>query len=268
MKFVSLVLLGLVALATATNLGRHLTVADDDSKWVFPMGNFTHYSQCDHKWGTHYMGNKTICEVGCFMSSVSSAVHDHGIKFQVKPFGEMPVTSNPGTLNQWLRENNGYEVNLFKSDEVYKLCLHFPERPCLAEYAVLHDTNALTPEIVHDLLSNYVTLLANVHDGQHFVRIVGYHKDFPDAVYAMDPGFHRVIYSLKHDIVGWRVFAFESSYSPAERPGGADMKATVEQLLGDNFKEWARPAPEPAPEPAAPDATTVDVIALAASVGL
>ena len=58
------------------------------------------YKQCDSKWGSDPMVSKTICEVGCLMSSTSMAIAGKGI-----PIGGKP--SNPGQLNAWLRNNNG-----------------------------------------------------------------------------------------------------------------------------------------------------------------
>jgi hypothetical protein len=50
-------------------------------------------------------GNNTlwdvICAQGCAMSSVSMMLNGKGYTINGQP-------SNPGTLNSWLRENNGY----------------------------------------------------------------------------------------------------------------------------------------------------------------
>jgi hypothetical protein len=42
----------------------------------------------------------TVCAVGCLMSSISMAIGENNILIQ----GQV---SNPGTLNAWLRANNG-----------------------------------------------------------------------------------------------------------------------------------------------------------------
>ena len=59
------------------------------------------YKQCDSKWGNDTMQVKTLCDVGCLESSVSMALRGWRVAVDDKP-------ANPGTLNQWLRENSGY----------------------------------------------------------------------------------------------------------------------------------------------------------------
>jgi hypothetical protein len=45
----------------------------------------------------------TVCDVGCLMSSISMAIGENNILIAGQ-------TSNPGTLNAWLRTNNGCAV--------------------------------------------------------------------------------------------------------------------------------------------------------------
>ena len=47
--------------------------------------------------------DKTICSVGCLMSSIAEAIY--GWNITIPP---SDVDSNPGTLNTWLRNNGGY----------------------------------------------------------------------------------------------------------------------------------------------------------------
>lgn len=62
---------------------------------------------CYHCWRTNIcivMEKETICEVGCLISSVAMALNGH----QILVDGEV---ADPGNLNAWLRNNNGYLAN-------------------------------------------------------------------------------------------------------------------------------------------------------------
>ena len=48
------------------------------------------------------MVTKTICEVGCLMTSVSEGLNGYNITIE-------GAAADPGTLNAWLRDNNGYD---------------------------------------------------------------------------------------------------------------------------------------------------------------
>merc|ERR1739838_1157417 len=74
------------------------------------------YSQCDSKWANDKMGtsSKTICQIGCLMSSAAMALSGCGKSY------------NPGTLNKWLTSNGGYSSgNLFVWSSIGKLGLSF-----------------------------------------------------------------------------------------------------------------------------------------------
>lgn len=60
--------------------------------------NYPLYKQCDPKWGNQQIGtsSKTICQVGCLMSSVAMALSGVGHNY------------NPSTLNSWLKGHGGY----------------------------------------------------------------------------------------------------------------------------------------------------------------
>ncbi len=60
-----------------------------------------HFLQCDAKWKNTVISSKTICAVGCLMTSVSMALNDRGVKINGQE-------ANPGTLNAWLKSNGGY----------------------------------------------------------------------------------------------------------------------------------------------------------------
>ena len=52
---------------------------------------------------------ETICKVGCLLTSVSMALNYYNIKAD----GQLV---DPGVLNKWLRDNNGYTSN----DDLYE----------------------------------------------------------------------------------------------------------------------------------------------------
>jgi|SaaInlStandDraft_6_1057023.scaffolds.fasta_scaffold57087_1 hypothetical protein len=64
---------------------------------IYPL-----YKQCDPKWGKDVIVHETICEVGCLMSSISMSLAGNGITINGS-------RANPGSLNKWLQEHNGYD---------------------------------------------------------------------------------------------------------------------------------------------------------------
>ena len=71
--------------------------------WEYPL-----VKQCTDEWGNDLMGNKTICAVGCLMSSTSMGMAGVGVKIPADPSA---VTSDPGSFNTWLKANDGYSNN-------------------------------------------------------------------------------------------------------------------------------------------------------------
>jgi hypothetical protein len=74
------------------------------------------YKQCDSRWKNDKMGTKTICQVGCLMSSVSMAISHNGRKIDGS-------SSTPKSLNAWLKKHGGYSGNLFVWGSVKSLGL-------------------------------------------------------------------------------------------------------------------------------------------------
>ena len=71
-----------------------------------PPAGYPLFKQCDPAWGDDIMVTKTICSVGCLMSSVSDGLAGWNISI---PDGDAAVDANPGTLNTWLQKNDGYD---------------------------------------------------------------------------------------------------------------------------------------------------------------
>lgn len=143
------------------------------------------------------MGNKTICDVGCLMSSTSMGIAGKSIYIDAATYTE----STPKTLNVWLRDNQGYSNNDLIETQVP---LINPERIFWPEDA-FHKTNDLPYETIVEYLDIGRVVIANVNQGGHFVLLIGYSTDL-DTFYVNDPGYSRSTYSYKNDVVGYRIF--------------------------------------------------------------
>lgn len=134
------------------------------------------YKQCDAKWGSQQIGtsSKTICQVGCLMSSASMALSGTGHSY------------NPGTLNNWLKSNGGYASgNLFVWASINRIGLTFK--------GFVSNGN-----IKANLDAGNVVIV-NVHNGQHWVLAHGYSGD---NILVNDPGFSTTSYSLSQIVNG------------------------------------------------------------------
>lgn len=145
------------------------------------------------------MVTKTICQVGCLMSSTAMGIAGYGIPIQKSPV----INSDPQTLNQWLIENDGYtdSNNLIET----QVPLIDPERIFWLDDA-FHKTNDLSYEEVCAYLDKGRVVIGNVNNGGHFVLITGYSETDGDTFTVNDPGYSRDTYSYKNDIVGYRIF--------------------------------------------------------------
>ena len=152
------------------------------------------YKQCDPTWGSDLIYTKTVCQVGCLMSSISMGLHGWDLNIGGEP-------SNPGTLNEWLKENNGYT----QGNNLIESALNQVFRNMWTE-AGMHKTNDLTPYELSDLINSDKFVVANVMKGRHFVLVTNWSEKNPDIVWVNDPGFNTEYYSFSNDIVGWRVF--------------------------------------------------------------
>jgi hypothetical protein len=160
------------------------------------MSNYT--LQCDSKWGDDIMVTKTICDVGCLMSSTSMGLAGTGI-----PIKAPLIDSTPKTLNVWLKNNDGYD----DSNDLIEtqVPLIDPSRIAWPEDA-MHKTNDLSYETVRSYLDKGRIVIANVNNGGHFVLLTGYSETDGDTFAVNDPGHDRDTYSYKNDVVGYRIF--------------------------------------------------------------
>ncbi len=156
---------------------------------------FPLFGQCDDKWGDDYMGTKTICQVGCLMSSTAMAIAGSNILIDDND-------STPKTLNVWLRDNEGYSNNDLIESQVP---LIDPARITWPEDGMDRDKNLSYDTIVEYLEAGRI-VIGNVNEGGHFVLITGYSSEDHDTFVVNDPGYHKDTYSYKDDVVGFRLF--------------------------------------------------------------
>ena len=156
------------------------------------------YKQCDSRWGSELIYTKTVCQVGCLMSSISMGLSGWKISVAGNP-------SNPGTLNSWLKENSGYTTGNDLIEDALNALV-----PGIWSSSGMHKKNDISPETLLTLFDNSI-VVANVMHGRHFVLATSWSPSDPDTLGVNDPGFSTTSYSLEDDVVGWRVFTMLDS---------------------------------------------------------
>lgn len=156
------------------------------------------FKQCDPRWGDNVMQIKTICDVGCLMSSVSMGLRGHGVLVAGNH-------SNPGVLNAWLRTHKGYagddDLDEAALDPINTTSTIWPPDG-------MHTSNDLDPYTIRAYMLQGRSVVANVMHGEHFVLVHGWLYNSTDPLLVNDPGFNVTQYSHAHDVVGYRVFDF------------------------------------------------------------
>lgn len=159
------------------------------------------FKQCDPQWADDVITIKTVCDVGCLMSSTAMALREHGISIDGEP-------SSPGALNRWLKANGGY-VNGTDDFEESALVKLDPKRIKWTNES-MRTHNDLSWDQVTAKLEAGDPVIANVMSGHHFVLVVGFDED-GDTLYINDPGFNRQSYSHSKDVVGYRLFLMDDT---------------------------------------------------------
>ena len=174
--------------------GKGYEAANFTKPFDYPM-----FKQCVDPWGDDIMVTKTICQVGCLMSSTSMGLAGTAIQI---PAASGLEDANPGTLNKWLQDNGGYDSD---NDFIEPVAVNInPDRIVWPDDA-MHTTNDLDYETVKGYLDSGRIIIGNVMEGHHFVLLTGYSTD-GDTFTVNDPGFDTLTYSYKEDIVGYRIF--------------------------------------------------------------
>jgi len=176
----------------------HENVTDDNYEVnnLISSCNFQMYKQCDSEWGNDKLGTSstTICSAGCAMSSVAMMLSHYN------------KTMNPGQLNTWLTDNNGYADNdliVWASVDVFGPSFQG------IEYGVSVTTLA-------DGLNSCHGIIANVRSGSHWVLVTGYDDANTGTFYVNDPGFSDTSYALSgmSHFVAYTKTAFYDSSLP------------------------------------------------------
>ena len=144
------------------------------------------------------MDTKTICQVGCLMSSTSMGLAGKQIFIDVSS----NTSSTPQTLNIWLKNNNGYDGS---NDLIETQVPLIDPKRITWPHDGFHKINDLSYDVIASYLEKGRVVIGNVNNGGHFVLIVGYSDD-QETFYVNDPGYSRETYSYKTDIVGYRIF--------------------------------------------------------------
>lgn len=144
------------------------------------------------------MDTKTICQVGCLMSSTAMGLAGTRIPIKKQPH----IPSDPKSFNAWLKNNDGYSGNNLVETQVP---LIDPDRIMWPEDG-MHKTNDLSFSEVCTYLEKGRIVIGNVNEGGHFVLLTGYSTEDGDSFAVNDPGYDRETYSYKNDIVGYRIF--------------------------------------------------------------
>lgn len=134
------------------------------------------YKQCDSQWGSHHIGtsSKTICQVGCLMSSAAMALAGTGHSY------------NPGTLNTWLTSHGGYvSGDLFVWTSINSLGLTYEGRVSNSQIKAELDKGKV--------------VIVNVHNGGHWVLAHGHSGD---NILVNDPGYSTTSYPLSQIVNG------------------------------------------------------------------
>ena len=170
---------------------------------AFHVDKYPMYKQCDPRWGAVTMGGngKTICEVGCLMTSITMGLAGTGIPIDNK-------TAIPPLTDHFLQSHDGFlpDSSALKESVIPQIA------PARVQWPAdgMHGTNDLTFDQVAAYLDRPVPriVIANVMHGQHFVLITGYRND-GDTFVVNDPGFPNPTYSYSRDVVGYRIFDME-----------------------------------------------------------
>mmetsp|Transcript_10849 Transcript_10849/g.10762 ORF Transcript_10849/g.10762 Transcript_10849/m.10762 type:complete len:147 (+) Transcript_10849:186-626(+) len=128
------------------------------------------YKQCNSKWGSKKMGSKTVCQVGCLMSSMSMALAGLGKKISGQ-------TVNPGNFNDWLRSHHGYSGNLYvwgAAESTFKVKYQGQKQGG-----------------THTIDSKHITIL-NVRNGGHWVLAT---SKSGNTYKVLDPGYQKSSYT-------------------------------------------------------------------------
>ena len=137
------------------------------------------WKQCDPRWGNMYVGSKTICRIGCALTSVSIQLARSGAQLNVS--GEF----NPGTFMQTHKSNGGFSDNII----TWNVSRIAPNFKLIASHEALFGTkeNKINTLKKYAADGEYIVLGVRHGIGQDIGHDVAYNDSSTDEIFVFDP---------------------------------------------------------------------------------
>lgn len=137
------------------------------------------WKQCDPRWGNMYVGSKTICRIGCALTSVSIQLARSGAQLNVS--GEF----NPGTFMQTHKSNGGFIDNTI----TWNVSRIAPNFKLIASHEALFGTkeNKINTLKKYAADGEYIVLGVRHGIGQDIGHYVAYNDSSTDEIFVFDP---------------------------------------------------------------------------------
>lgn len=137
------------------------------------------WKQCDPRWGNMYVGSKTICSIGCALTSISIQLARSGVQLNVS--GEF----NPGTFMQTHKSNGGFSDNII----TWNVSRIAPNFKLIASHEALFGTkeNKINTLKKYAADGEYIVLGVRHGVGQDIGHYVAYNDSSTDEIFVFDP---------------------------------------------------------------------------------
>lgn len=137
------------------------------------------WKQCDPRWGNMYVGSKTICSIGCALTSISIQLARSGVQLNVS--GEF----NPGTFMQTHKSNGGFSDNII----TWNVSRIAPNFKLIASHEALFGTkeNKIKTLKKYAADGEYIVLGVRHGIGQDIGHYVAYNDSSSDEIFIFDP---------------------------------------------------------------------------------
>lgn len=137
------------------------------------------WKQCDPRWGNMYVGSKTICSIGCALTSISIQLARSGVQLNVS--GEF----NPGTFMQTHKSNGGFSDNII----TWNVSRIAPNFKLIASHEALFGTKENKIKTLKKYAANgeYIVLGVRHGVGQDIGHYVAYNDSSSDEIFIFDP---------------------------------------------------------------------------------
>lgn len=137
------------------------------------------WKQCDPRWGNMYVGSKTICSIGCALTSISIQLARSGVQLNVS--GEF----NPGTFMQTHKSNGGFSDNII----TWNVSRIAPNFKLIASHETLFGTkeNKINTLKKYAADGEYIVLGVRHGVGQDIGHYVAYNDSSSDEIFIFDP---------------------------------------------------------------------------------